>query len=92
VKLIQACSPRPEFIAEAKIGNQLNMERLHKVLRDSQSFGNVTYLHKVGVLRALYRGKSIILFKNGRITVNCVIDAKEASDIVYLLIKTLKVK
>jgi ArsR family metal-binding transcriptional regulator len=92
VKLTQACSDKPEFIAEAKISGHLDMEKLHKVLCDSQSFENVTYLKKAGVLRALTKNKSIMLFRNGRVTVNCVKDAEEASSFVRFLVEALRLQ
>jgi ArsR family metal-binding transcriptional regulator len=92
VKLTRACSDKPEFIVKAKIGDHLDVESLHKIMCDSRSFKNVTYLRKVGILRALTRSKSIMIFRDGRVTINCVRDAEEASAFIRFLIETLRLR
>jgi len=92
VKLTQACSNKPEFIAETKMTPDLDLTEIYVTMQNSKSFNNITYLRKAGVLRALCREKSIMLFRNGRITVNCVEDLKEASGFFQFLIETLRLE
>jgi TATA-box binding protein (TBP) (component of TFIID and TFIIIB) len=89
VKLTQICSDKLEYIAETKLGKCADLESASKRASASPLFTSATYLGKAGILRILYRGKSVILFRNGRIAINCVKNVQEASEVFQLIIETL---
>lgn len=88
-KLIQACSDRPEFIAEVKMDNLPDLANLCELMKNSRFFESITYLSNAGILRARCGDKSIMVFRNGRVTINCVRDKEESSKFVGFLLRVL---
>jgi ArsR family metal-binding transcriptional regulator len=90
IKLTQVCSDKREFIAETVTKENIDFEEANNCARRSQLFENVTYLRSIGVLRFNFSGKSILFFRNGRITINCVKDLHEASLVIRSIMKNLE--
>jgi TATA-box binding protein (TBP) (component of TFIID and TFIIIB) len=89
IKLTQVCSNKSEFIAETTTKKNIDLESMNNRARSSQLFENVTYLRSIGVLRFKFSGKSILFFRNGRITINCVKNLHEASLVIRSIVENL---
>ena len=92
VKLIQLCSDRLEFLAETALGLPIDLSQSYEIICSSCAFTSVTHLKSVGVLRAKYKGKSILIFRDGKITINWVKNISEALEVIHSLAKLLNIK
>ena len=90
IKLTQVCSDKSEFLAETQTRENIDLEKASYNAKKSPLFENVTFLRNTGVLRLKVSGKSVLLFGNGRITVNCVEGLQEASLVLYSMMKSLE--
>lgn len=70
--------------------SSLDLSAICKSAHSSSFFKSVTCLSRAGIVRVIYGAKSIMIFGNGRITINCVKNRKEACELVGLLIRVLE--
>lgn len=90
IKLTQTCTNESKFIAEIKINGFSDLTDIYKSVCNSSFFKSAICLSRGEVVWSMHGRKSIMIFRNGRITVNCVRNEKEASEIVRLLIRILR--
>ena len=91
IKLTQICSDKPEFVAEVHVNICLDPSYVYEIFRTAEPFKTVSFFRTIGVVRAKYQNKSVMIFKNGKITVNSVKKLSEASDIMRMIFRTLDI-
>lgn len=89
IKLVQICSDKLEFVAEAHANISLDPSNVYDALRTVGLFQTVCFFRTIGVVRVKYQDKSVMIFRNGKMTVNSVKGLSEASDIVHMILRTL---
>ncbi len=88
IVITKPCTDAPgRFIAESRFGRQFNMGRLCSVVKaieggenstDVKAFTDVKCSESLGVAKFDFRGRTLILYRSGRIDLRKVVDEGDA--------------
>lgn len=70
----------------------MDLPTLYEALQRAGAFTSVIYFRKAAVIRFKYKKRSIMVFGDGRITINSVRNRGEALNILQFLMKALNTK
>lgn len=89
IELSERCSDKPEFLARATLSQCQSLGQVAEKMRCSGLFQSVSFLPNACIVRARLREKSIIIFKDGKIIINCVRDLDDARHILSAVVHVL---
>ncbi|MCS3923965.1 hypothetical protein [Methanosalsum natronophilum] len=94
IKIVKPCVDEPDrFIAESRLKSSVVMEKLCAVLEKKTKEGTISNLKcsiKLGVAKFEFGGKTVFIYKNGKIDIRRIIDLSDATSIISFLEEMIK--
>lgn len=90
IRLSRPCIEDPaRYIAECHLGKKLVMEKLCELLR-SKDVKELKCSVKLGVARFDFEGRSVMLYKSGRVDIRRIQDTGEAQGVLERIVSLVK--
>jgi ArsR family metal-binding transcriptional regulator len=94
IVITRPCTDAPgRFIAESSFGRRFAMGRLcalAKAIDGAKGFSDLKCSESLGVAKFDYRGRTLILYKSGRIDLRRIVDADDALAVMHDIEERLK--